>query len=130
MGRLPWRAGERRRRARTLVTQRATAAALLPGAASARGAAAAALGARRRDRHRARRGARLRLDAAAPASRRVARPQAFVRDPGGVHRVRRAVVGQATGARAAARGAAREAEANRRWFPPLAPHAGRLARAG
>ena len=99
VGRLPRRARERRRRARALVAERAAAAALLPRAAPARRAAAAPLRARRRDRDRPRRRARLRLDADAAAPGREPHPQALRRDPGEVHRLRRAALGRRAGAR-------------------------------
>ena len=95
MGRVPRRARERGRRAAALVAQRPAAAALLPGAPAARRAAAAPLGARRRDRDRYRRSDRLRRDADAPPPGREPHPQALGRDPGAVHRLRRARLGRA-----------------------------------
>ena len=95
VGRIPRRARERRRRAAALVAQRPAAAALLPGAPAARRAPAAALRDRRRNRDRYRRSDRLRRDADAPAPGREPHPQALGRDPGAVHRLRRARSGRA-----------------------------------
>src|SRR5918911_2895217 len=109
VGRLSRHPRERWRRARALVPQRTPPPALLPGAAPARRPAATAFGARRRNRDRARRRSRLRFDAAAPAPRGVADPEALIGDPGGVRRLRRAPLEGRAGARAAAGGAARGA---------------------
>ena len=64
------------------------------------------LGARRRDRDRAGRCARLRRDADAAPSGRVADPEALGGDPGRLRRLRRAGLGRRAGVGAAARGAA------------------------
>ena len=121
-------------RASPLVAQRAPAAALLPRAAIAREASAAALGARRRDRHRARRRPRLRRDADAAPSRREPHQPALRRDPRALHRVRRARVEGRRGLARAALEAPRAARAQREALRALPGHArsrrgARLARA-
>src|SRR4029450_13133930 len=60
VGRVPRRAGEPRRRAAAVVAQRATAAALLPGARGGRREAPAGVRARRRDHRRPEGAARVR----------------------------------------------------------------------
>ncbi len=111
MGRLPWRARERGRRAAALVAQRPAAAALLPGAQAPRRPAPAALRDRRRNRDRYRRSDRLRRYADAPPPGREPHQQARGRDPGAVHRLRRARLGWVGGVAGAVRGPAHRARA-------------------
>src|SRR3982750_2968154 len=108
VGRLPGGARERRWRACALVAQRAPAPALLPRASAARRADAAALGARRGDRDRARRRARLRFDGAAAAPAGAAHPEAPGEEPGGFRRLGRAALGRGADPRTTARAAPRE----------------------
>ena len=87
-----------------LVAERQAAAPLLPGAAASRRAAAVQLGARRRDRDRDRRRRRLRRHADPPPPGREPHQPARRRDPGTVHRLRRArLEGEAAVAEAARR---------------------------
>src|SRR5439155_8973212 len=111
VGRLPRRSRERRRRARAMESERAAAASLFPGAAKARRSSATAFGARRRDRHRARREARVRRDAESLASRGVAHSQALRRDAGALHRVRHPSLERRADPRAPARRAPQGARA-------------------
>src|SRR4029450_9535576 len=93
VGRLPRGARERRARARALVAERATAAAVLPRAAPARRPASSPFRSRRRERDRAR-PPRLRLNAEAAAPGRAPRPQAVGGDSRGVRRLRPAALGR------------------------------------
>ena len=94
-GRVPRRARERRRRAAAVVAQRPAAPALLPGAPPLGELLPPRSRHRWRNRDRYRRSDRLRRDADPPPSRGEPHPQALGRDPGAVHRLRRARSGKA-----------------------------------